>query len=226
MAEFISIQEIQEKIELVVNTLKELINVAVGKILGDHFSCSKWTKVSPSEYTLRAGTESKIRVQLAYPKYGTEKPCYYSTLSIAATYPDGQNAGNAEALILAWNQKKDPTPRLQGMGISLAREKEDEYAITAVFGNVGDIYLNPYCKGTVTDASGMNVVQKFEFSQEAGMVLPLGKRRFSGVIDFGRFESGVYRINAIAEYADQSEIQKISVHVTRGPEYNLVEVIE
>ena len=205
---------------------KELINVAAGKVLGDHFSCSKWTNVSPAEFTLRAGAESRIRVQLAYPKYGTEKPCYYSTLSITATYPDGQNAGNAEALILARNQKKDSTPRLQGMGIYLAREEGDEYAITAVFGNVGDIYLNPFCKGTVTDASEMNVVQKFELSQETGLMLPISKRRFNGVIDFGRFKPGVYKINAIAEFAGQSKIQKINVHVTRGPEYNLVEVIE
>jgi len=205
---------------------KELQGVAMGNILGDYFSCDKWASASPPSFTLRPGGERKFAVQVAFPKDGTDRPAYYATLRLEAFYPDSQYAGSIEALVVAKNQKMAGSPRLNGSGMSLARDKEDKYSLVASFSNVGDIYLDPSCKGTVTDAAGLNLVQSFDLTREPGLVLPLGTPRFSGEIDFAAVKPGTYVIKAVASYADTTEAQKLKVKVTRGAKYNSVEVIK
>lgn len=205
---------------------KPLQGVALGEITGDEFSCHEWTTVSPERFSLRGGGQRRIRVSLAYPEDGIHKPYCYGTLNIAATYPDGQSAGNLEALIIAQDRKAKSAPALQGMGISLTNLEGNKNAVAATFGNIGDIHLDPQCKGSVTDATGMKLVKSFSLVREPGLVLPLGTPRFSGTIDFAGVVLGIYIIKVVAEFAGQEATQTMNVRVTQGSEYNFVEVIK
>ena len=217
----------EEAIEITcaVGQPKTLQSVALGDIKGDDFSGHGWITVKPEQFSLRGGTERKIRVNVAYPREGTEKPCYYAALDITAAYPDGQNAGTAEALVTALNQKQEPTPVLQGTAMSLAREEGDRYALVASFGNIGDIHVDPSCAGRLTDPTTIKTVKRFELSRESGPLLPLSTARFNGLVDFAGVDPGTYIIEAVAEFAGQTEVQTLPIRVADKAGHKLVEVI-
>ena len=131
-----------------------------------------------------------------------------------------------EALIIAQNQRQEPTPQMQGMGISLAREEGDKYGVVATFGNVGDVYLDPSCRGGMTNDAGTRIVKTFDLTREPGLVLTLNMPRFGGTIDFAGVDPGVYIIRASVEFGTEQTQQTLPVQVSDGEEGKVVEVIE
>ncbi len=199
---------------------QELQGVAMGEIKGDDFSCNKWTEIKPDRFTFPARAKRKVVVQVAYPKPGGNKPYYYGTFKVAATYPQGQLAGSATGLIIVQDQLEKAAARMQGMGMLLARAEGDQYSVLATFGNTGDIHLAPKAAGSVVEVAGVAVraVQTFEFDTETGLVLPLGVRRFGGTIDFSKIGPGAYIIKAEAEYNGGKTEQTLAVRVSESKE--------
>jgi len=204
---------------------QSLQGVAYGDITGDQYSAHDWVTVSPSQFSIPAGGVRTIRMDVGYPRTGTEKPCYYSTLRLVATYPDGQSAGSAEVLVLAVNDKQKPAPRAEGTGLNLAREHGNIYSLVAAYGNVGDIYLDLSCSGKLTDPMAITAIRQFALTGDSALVLPLGMTRFSGVVDFSGVRPGPYVIVAAARYAGQTATQEIPVRVRDQGTTKIVEVL-
>ena len=199
---------------------KDLQGVSMGEIKGDDFSCNTWTEIKPDRFTFPARAKRKIAVQVAYPKPGGKKPYYYGTFKIAATYLQGQLAGSATGLIIVQDQSEKAAGSMQGMGMSLAHAEGEQYSVLATFGNTGNVHLAPKPLGSVVEASdaGMRPVQDFDFDKEPGLLLPLGMRRFSGVIDFSKMGPGVYVIKAAAEHNGGKTEQTLMVRVSESKE--------
>lgn len=203
-----------------------LTGVAMGDIKGDDYSCHGWARISPPAFRLRGGGNRRISVQAAYPKTVTVKPYHYALLRITAAYADGRTAGATETLILAHDKKGATMARMHGMGITLGHAGGSRYAVTAKFGNTGNIHLTPTCEGSVTDTTEMKLIKPFELSREYGLVLPLGMPVFGGEIDFTDVAPGTYHLRAIAKYTDGQRQQTLVVRVSDGADGKVVEVVK
>ncbi len=205
---------------------KTLMGVMAGQVKGDDFSCHEWATIAPHKFSLPPARRRNVRVTVAEPEDSKPLASHYAILNVKASYPAGQSAGAGEALVIVTNKRLKPTYRVQGMGISLAREEPDKYTVVARFGNVGDTHVDLACAGALTDASGMTSVLSFELNKEAGLVLPLGTPRFSGAIDFSKTEPGIYVIKATGTFEDKRVSQTLPVRVASGEQGKAVEVIE
>jgi hypothetical protein len=200
----------------------------MGEITGDDFSCHKWTEIKPARFTFFPRAKRKIAVQVAYPKPGGKKPYYYGAFKISATYPQGQLAGSATGLIIVQDNLEEAAGRMQGMGMSLARIEGEQYSVLATFGNTGDIHLAPKPLGSVIEVAGtaMRHVQAFDFDGQPGLVLPLGVRSFSGMINFSQIGPGAYIIKAEVEYKGGKTEQTLAIRVSeKKEEGRVVDVI-
>lgn len=204
-----------------------LRGVALGDLKGEDLSCAEWVKVMPEKFTLRGAGRQNIGVIIKMPKAESIHPNYYGLLSLRATYPDGQSAGQTTTLICVQNKMVKAKPAAQVMKLTLAADEPSKYIVHAKFGNIGNVHFTPQCKAAITTAIGATVAQT-ALSGETGLMLPLETRDFSGVLDFSRVDEGIYILKAVLEYGDGGAVNKeIPIRVSIDEDQTrLVEIIE
>lgn len=191
-----------------------LRGVAMGELKGEELSCAPWIKVSPAKFTLRASGKQNIRVIAKMPKAEKMYAAYYGLLTLKATYPDGQSAGETTSLVCVTNAKVETKPAAQVMKLALAAEEGSKYVVQAKFGNTGNVHFMPKCSGMLLSGAGQ-MVQAVALSGEEGLMLPLEMRNFSGVIDFEKVEPGTYLVKTVIECGSgQAAAEQIPIRVT------------
>ncbi len=202
-----------------------LTGVAMGSVTGNDFTCAQWTEVSPELFALPAGGQRNIRITVRFPQTESPQANYYADLHLKASYPDGQSAGETQAMIWVQNPKAESEATGQPITLMIAEEQEDKYAVTAQFGNVGNVHFTPTATAALATAIGSVVAQQ-QLETTAGWVLPLGTPRFSGVIDFADVPPGGYILTATMKYADKETSKKLPIRVEMAEGRKVVTVIE
>lgn len=188
-------------VTLGVKQVQALQGVMLGETRGDDFSAHAWVSITPPQFTLAKNGKRKVAVQFAFPREGLDKAAYYAILNLTAKHLDGQPAGKMKSLILATNKKVPVKPRMYGQALSLTQTEKNEYSVSATFANVGGVYLEPTCKGTLMDAAGLSAVKTFGMKRDpANLVLPLGTPKWNGSLDFSDVKPGGYTVKVACEY--------------------------
>jgi len=207
-----------------------LRGVAFGDLKGDELTCAEWVKVSPAKFTLRAGGKQNIRVIAQMPKADPDATSghanYYGLLTLRAAYPDGQGAGETTTLVCVENKKVEAEPAAQGMALTLAAEEPSKYIVQAKFANTGNVHFTPKCRATLSTGIGAAVAETV-LSSEAGLMLPLEVRGFSGVLDFTNVEVGTYLLKAMLEYAPgKAAAKQIPIRVSLEEGNKVVTIVQ
>lgn len=203
----------------------KLRGVAMGSLTGEDFSCAQWVQMSPPSVTLRANQRRSFKIDVAIPREQVTQPNYYATLIVRARYPDGQSAGETEKMIWVQNRNVPSEAKAEPIRAAIASQEEDKYAVTAQFGNVGNIDFTPKASATLATAVGA-VVTRLELETDAGRVLPLGTPNFSGVIDMAKVEAGPYLLTCTMEYADKTVSLTLALLVEDVEGRKVVTVLE
>jgi hypothetical protein len=202
-----------------------LRGVAMGDLKGDDLSCASWVEVIPAKFTLRAGAKQNIRVVAKMPKDDNPQANYYGTISLKATYPDGQNAGQGDATVCVGNKGVEAKPAAQVAKMTLAAAESGKYVLQARFANSGNVHFKPKCKAVVVTGQGQTVTET-ELAGEEGIMLPLESREFSGIVDFGKIEPGAYALKAVLEFAPgQGAAEQLPIRVTVEDGQKVVTII-
>jgi len=204
-----------------------LKGVAFGELQGEALTCCDWIRIVPDRFTLGAGKEQGVRIIANMPKGESMQSNYYSDIRLSAKYKaDGQNAGLTNAILCLENKRQKAQPVGQAMKVTVADEGNSRYAIIGRFGNIGTVHLTPRCTAEITTPEGRSV-RSILLTGEAGLMLPLELRNFSGIVDFSKIVAGVYRLEAIMQYGDGGRATKIvPIQVSVRGEQRIVEVIE
>ena len=202
-----------------------LSGVAMGSITGEDFTCAPWTEVVPQSFTLGATGQRNIRLTVNFARVENPKPNYYADLSLTTSYLDHQSAGKTQAMVVVQNPTAQSQLKAQPVGLTIAQQEGDRYAVTARFANIGNVHFTPSASARVVSPIG-EVVAKAKLETTAGIVLPLGTPRFSGAIDFGNVKPGVYILVATMEYGGEEVSTKLPVRVETKEHRKLVTVLE
>ena len=214
------------KIEATAAIPPPLGGVAFGDLKGEDLSCAPWVRVSPSKFTLRAGGRQNVRVIARMPKAKKMYANYYGLLALRASYPDGQSAGKTTTLVCVRNARIEPKPAAQAMNVALAGEEASKYVVRARFANTGNVHFTPKCRAVVATGIGQSVTEAV-LSGEAGLMLPLEVRNFSGIIDLAGLEPGAYALKAVLEYAPgRGAARQIPIRVSVEEGQKVVTIIE
>lgn len=192
-------------VDLGAATPRGLLGVRLGDLVGAELSAEPWTKVQPSQFTLRGGASQNVRVVSTIPADAELHANYYADLVLSGTYVDGQGAGNKSSVIHLVNQAM-PIAR-QGLieAFSLAESAPDVFAVQVRFVNTGNAHVEPLARAVLTTPQGQTV-RSAVLTGAAGMLLPLGQRMFGGEVDFSDVAPGIYGLRLIVDLDDGESI--------------------
>jgi hypothetical protein len=148
-----------------------------------------------------------LQIIAMMPDPAATYPCYYSLLSLWATYPDGQRAGTTTAPICVRNSNIVAQPEARGLRVDIQDLGQSNYLIAAKFGNFKTIHFAPITvKAAVvmtTGAAGDTGIPRASIflSGDPGIMLPFETRQFSGVMDFSVIPADTYLLVGRLEYA-------------------------
>ncbi len=207
----------------------KLKNIAYGDMKGEDLACANWVQMTPDNFTLPAGKQQKIRINIKAPQVNELHASYYAVLSLQGKYQDGQSAGTTTALLNVQNKRVKLEPAIQPIKLSIAHEEASKYAIACRFGNTGNIHITPRCSAKLMTADG-RMARTTTLAGETELMLPLEVRNFSGLIDLAAVLPGTYRLEAILEYttddgANKQTVQAITIQVSNENGGKMVEVI-
>jgi len=174
---------------------------------GKDLNCSEWLQILPKKFRLPAYGRQNIQIVATVPNPEMVHPCYYSTMGLFATYPDGQNAGLTTAQICVVNQTSkgaEIQPQIRSTGpLNIANQSGSKYIVSIVYGNYGKIHFTPMlCKAVVINTNNLSMSQERLDAEQMGIMLPFEFRAFSGLIDFFEYPEGIYRIEVGLEYTE------------------------
>ena len=172
---------------------ENLRGVAIGQITGDQLTCADWIRISPSTFRIKGGAKQNVRVVTKIPKDKNKFPNYYGLLKLTAKYPDGQSAGETESLVCLSNKTARTVYQVKITKFSLAQAEKNIYLVKARLANTGNIHFQPACNTVLETLQGIKTGSA-ELNGEAGLMLPMAVRDFSGEIDFSKIEPGDYRL--------------------------------
>jgi len=212
-------------VKAVITTPPVLTQMGIGDLKGTDLSCAEWVKVEPEEFTLRASARQNLRVIANIPNPEVVQANYYALVSFQASFPDGQRAGTTPAYVCVVNKQAEAKPAVYPLKLNLGIIEESKYVIAARFANVGNVHLQPRCKGAIFSPTG-STLREIVLSGSNALMLPLEDRDFSQVVDFSGLNPGIYRLQATLEYAS-GEISKkqVPIKVTVEGGFRLVEII-
>jgi hypothetical protein len=204
-----------------------LQNSIVQDLNGNDLDATEWITVSPENFTLPGYGQQSLLITSKMPSPGVMYPCYYSLLALWVTYPDGQKAGVATANICLENNEVEARPQATALLLKTSHLGKSNYIIDGRFANFGTVHFTPIkCRAIVTTDRGEYKQTALLTSQNAGLMLPLEARDFSGVMDFGSVPAGEYYLLAGLEYApEERAVKQIGIRVSQEGDYKLVEVI-
>jgi hypothetical protein len=204
-------------------TPRGLLGVQLGNLDGAEFSAEPWTTIQPAEFTIRPGGRQNVRVMSRVPRKGVDHPHYYADLLLTSSYADGQSAGETRSMIHLF--QPDVESKSNGVieNISMADgDQPSQYVVDMSFANTGNVHVQPKAQLFLLSAQG-GQVRSADLAGEEGLLLPLGKRTFSGIIDFQGVEPGYYALRARVtadggEEFGKQEIVLIEQEEHAGPE--------
>ncbi len=210
-----------------------LRGVAFGPLFkGEDLNCSEWLQILPKKFRLPAYGQQNIQIVATVPNPEMVHPCYYSTMGLFATYPDGQNAGLTTAQICVVNQiSKDSEiqPQIRSTGpLNIANQSGSKYIVSIVYGNYGKIHFTPrLCKAVVINTNNMPMTQERLDAEQMGIMLPFEFRAFSGLIDFSEYPEGMYRIEVDLEYTEgEVATTQLGIEVSIEGEQRVIKALQ
>jgi hypothetical protein len=206
-------------------TPKSLRGVAMGDILGDHFSCNEFTTATPKELQLAGGGEVTVSIQTAFPD-DKDFPFRYSTLVVNAIQADGQLAFSKELLMYMHNRVATAEPQLLVEGTRLAQLDNNSYSISSSFTNIGNVHLQPDCSLVLWDQRGLQIVQRIEMATEQNIILPLGQPVYNGEMNLSSVEDGNYRLTVTYKYNENSLEDITAINIATNGGSKSVTIIE
>lgn len=113
--------------------------------------------------------------------------------------------------------------------ITIAQQGGEEYIVSAVFGNYGQIHIIPKrCKAVITNANGMALNSGvFLTGEKSGVMLPFEFRAYSGVLDFSPCTPGLYLVHVNLEY-NEKEVSnsQIGIEVIGEKQQRIIKTIQ
>ncbi len=213
------------KIECATVTPGELRGVAMGSLTGADFDCASWVQVSPPSLELAGNQRRNFKIEVAIPKEGVTQPNYYATLIMRASYPDGQSGGETKLDVWVQNAKAKSQAKAEAIRAAIALQEENKYAVTAQFGNVGNIHFTPTVSATLATPIGQ-ILTTVQLETTSTRVLPLGTPTFSGVLDLEKVAAGLYMLTCTMRYADQDVSTQLPLQVEEKDGQKVVTVLE
>jgi hypothetical protein len=205
-----------------------LEGVKVRDVVGEELGCSEWLEIAPQTFQLRPRGRQTMRIVAKMPNPAPEHPCYYAMLALQSRYTDGQDAGITTGYICLDNQKVQATPFVHPLRLSLQLQENEKYIVVARFGNFGAVHFTPRCRAMAVTPDATPMAHTV-LSGEAGLMLPLQVRDFSGVMDFSGSPEGVFRLRGILEYgpgSGQSTFTERPIQVAVENETRVVRIIQ
>ncbi|HYG75125.1 MAG TPA: hypothetical protein VEK08_08990 [Planctomycetota bacterium] len=169
--------------------------MSMGDLTGESLSCAGWIQVLPERFTLGARAKQNVRIIASMPKTETTHAAYYGTVSLQASYLDGQSAGQTTSLVSVRNKHAEVKPSALAVRMSIAATESGGYAVQARFSNAGNIHVLPSARVTVTSLTGRTEI-KTALEGDQGQMLPLESRDFSRLMDFEKVPPGSYILKA------------------------------
>jgi len=207
-------------------------NAVYDKLHGSDFDCSNWVTVSPQRFTLRGHRRQNLRILCSMPKTGLLHPNYYAMLTMQTRWPDGQSAGTTKARLCVIDKKSQGNPRLMNKQLTLSESAPNRYLVTARFSNIGNTHVMPDCRAVLSLAGDVaNTPQRSFFLssdgvEQRGLMLPLEKRNFTGVLDVSEVRSGMYRLTVVLTGDNGESVQgQTALRVVESAQRKVVEVM-
>jgi hypothetical protein len=149
---------------------------------------------------------------------------------LRARYQDGQTAGTTHARLCVLNRSVEAAPKLINTQLTLSESAPNRYLVTARFTNVGPTHITPDCRGVLTLPSDGSAAAKFflysDAYEQSGIMLPLEKRHFTGVLDVSDLEMGMYRLTVVLSSQTGHSVQgQTALRVVETGERKVVEVM-
>jgi hypothetical protein len=186
---------------------KGLVGVEMGTFRGTDVSAAEWTSVRPSAFTLRPGRTQRVRVVSSVPKGELLHPNYYADLVLTGTYPDGQSAGETRSTIRLANDAAETVVNGSISSVTMAEGDAAKFVVQVRFVNAGNIHLTPTAQVALLTPQGGSVLGS-RLEGEARPLLPLGRRDFSGELDFSGVEPGSYVLRSVVSIGDGRDVVK------------------
>lgn len=205
-------------VDLTLGLPDHMVDRVAGDVRGEQFDCSQWVEVSPAQFTLEPRGRINLRVVSKMPADASNAN-YYAMIGLRAKYTDGTDAGLTDCRICVQNANGTGNLLIQGLPVRLAEVSPGRYAVTAQFGNYGNVHLQPTCKAMLTSVATSEQIKKFNLGNDmlsaSGLMLPLEMRSFSGVLDVSGVAPGLYRLTALLTTDKGETFQKqIGLEVT------------
>ena len=128
------------------------------------------------------------------------------------------------------NKKGQGSPRVMNKQLTLSESSPNHYLVTARFSNIGDTHVMPACRAVLSlvDDVANTPRARFPLSSEKqrGIMLPLEKRDFTGVLDVSTVPAGMYRLTVVLTGENGESAQgQTAVRVVNTTERKVVEVM-
>ena len=167
-------------------------------ISGQHFDCSQWLTVEPSQFTIDSYGRRNVKIRCEIPETAMPLAQYFSILKFRARFPNGQDAGTTQEHLYLDNSATEPTVETMIRQLRVSSLDAMNYTVTADCLNLSDARFLPRCRGVVR-TTGLNQanVREFEmasdvFYQESGPLLPMEPRSFTGILNIAALDPGTY----------------------------------
>jgi hypothetical protein len=210
-------------VEVAAKLPEHLVATVLGNVRGEEYGCTDWLEVSPKTFRLPGYARKNLRIVVKMPDAATSHPDYYSMIRFEATYPDGSPGGTTQGRVVVQNKRGTGNPRVEGLRLALAEAAPERYLVTAVFGNFGNTHVMPDCRAVVTAVTGDVLRKQIDMRSEAwsqtGIMLPLEKRNFTGVLDVKDLPPARYRVTALLTHGQGMTVQRqaiVQVSLTGG----------
>jgi hypothetical protein len=185
---------------------RDLLGVETDRLSGGELSAAAWTEIRPSEFTIEPGRWQNIRVVSRVPREGAPHPHYYADLVLDGTYPDGQSAGQTRSTVRLANREGETV--VDG-AIELLQLAEGEtpasYIVQVRLANIGNVDIQPFPRAALLSPQG-RAIRNAVLSGDDGVLLPLGRRTYSGELDLSDVSPGYYALRALISLAPGREI--------------------
>lgn len=177
-------------------------------IPGEAYGCADWVTAQPETFSLQ-GYGRRTVTLLARMPADVRLPCYFATLKLHATYPNGQSAGVTKSPVCVTARGVQGVTQINEYHMTLGETSPSRYWVTAQFVNQGDTYAQPICRAALTTEEGL-VQKRFPMESEArqGLLLPLEARSYAGVLDLSDVPTGPYRLTAELRFGDDGQVQQ------------------
>ncbi|MBN2182155.1 MAG: hypothetical protein JW715_09595 [Sedimentisphaerales bacterium] len=182
---------------------------------GKDLACAEWLRIDPPKFTLRSYQERRVRIIAEIPESASDYPWHYAALGLYAHYPDGQSAGRTVTNVCVGDRNFVSQPMIQPgtLKINDHDPAKSQFYVWIDFTNFGQVHFTPNrCRAGIAYTTGPYIRQVRSSatlsSDESGILLPLERRSYSGVLDLSSVEEGIYALEANLEYGTNQRISK------------------